>query len=308
MKKRLVTSLFILGLGFQLAAAEPRLVLKAERSEVALGEEIELSLAAILPLGVKADLLPARSDEFLLSAAETVEVTPELIRYRLLLRPLALGKLEIAPFQLALTGPGDRRDVLTSEGLSLTVTGRLPVDAQLGIDDIRQPGRVAYPPGVWAWPLALLAGIALVLFLWRRRGFQEERVLSLAIETPAAGARRELASLRKWRTDDAEALREYYSRMSLALRRYLGRRYDFMALGSTSSEIRARLAETTGGLVGPELERLLSGSDLVKYANHAFGPLEAKADLALAFKVVADTSGEASPNTPERESVVGGSA
>ena len=64
------------------------MAVKVARSEVALGEELELVLSAAVPPGANAELLPARSDGFLVSDAEILEGQTERVSYRLVLRPL----------------------------------------------------------------------------------------------------------------------------------------------------------------------------------------------------------------------------
>jgi hypothetical protein len=62
---------------------------------------------------------------------------------------------------------------------------------------------------------------------------------------------------------------EYFDRVSDAVRGYLGARYGFDGLESTTDEILAALnrAESTGGLALPEVAKFLQDCDLVKFAN-----------------------------------------
>ncbi len=275
-------------------AVDASLTTTIDRTTAKLGEEVKISLTVQAPAGAILRLLPAGNDDFLIVKVETMEAKKtmaEEVNYRLTLRPLSLGEIEIPPLEIEVVGAGGEREILVSEPLRLSVSGHLQGEETEEIRDIRAPARLAYPAGIWAWPLVILVVALFASYLWRRRGFREENMLTAPIEPPEERARRELTALQGAELANQTAMREYYSRLSLVIRDYLGRRFDFSAVEYTTPEIKHRLKkrrETAGA--EKDIDRLLAGSDLVKFARHRFGPLEAKADLALAFKVVEKTS------------------
>ena len=275
-----------------LSAGEAKLEVKLERSVAKLGEEVRLRVSARITAGAEARLLPLENDEFLARIEPGPgETAADELRWQVIVRPLAMGEIEIPPLELEVKGPGARREIVRSRGFKLTVSGHLRQDEKPVAEDIVGPSRQGYPAGLWAWPLALVLAALVFVYLWRRRGFREESMLAAAIEPPEERARRGLAELKKIDTGGEEAMREYYSRLSLVMRDYLGRRYDFSALECTTAEIRRRLGKAEEAFVAKkELGRLLGGSDLVKFARRRFGPIEAKADLDLALKVIDMTS------------------
>ena len=279
-----------LGLASSLIAAAPRLEVKADKSAAKLGEEIRLVVSASLAPGEEAELLPPRSEDFLVRVAEPLEPKGGEISYELYLRPLSLGEVEVPPLAVEIRR-GEERRILSSEGFKLRVEGRLDAAAGGSVADIIPPSRQPYPAGLWLWPLVAACVVLAFAYFWRRRGFREEGMHAAPIEGPGERARRELAELGELRADGEEALRRYYERLSAVMRDYLSRRFDIPALVSTTSEIRRGLAgEEQVAQVRRSLDRLLAGSDLVKFARRQTGPLEAKADLELALQVVDLTS------------------
>ncbi len=278
----------------QALAADVAVRTSIDRTTAKLGEQVKLSLVARVPAGAKLKLLPIVSDDFLVTNIEMIEAEKIMageVNYRVSLRPLALGEIKIPPLELEVSGPGEKREIVVGEPLRLSVSGHLQREEAEGIMDISAPARLAYPAGIWLWPLVILVAGIFVFYLWRRRGFEEGGMIVAPIELPEERARRKLATLRDAELADELAMREYYSRLSFVMRDYLGRRFDFSAVERTTSEIKRRLKglrEVVG--VEKDIDRLLAGSDLVKFARHRFGLVEAKADLALAFKVVEKTS------------------
>lgn len=83
---------------------------------------------------------------------------------------------------------------------------------------------------------------------------------------------------------------EYFDRTTDALRQYLGARYGFDGLESTTDEIVAALGKADlAGASLPEIATLLSGSDLVKFAKSTPTDEECVAALDTAERIVRAT-------------------
>jgi hypothetical protein len=95
-------------------------------------------------------------------------------------------------------------------------------------------------------------------------------------------------------TDGRE--RELVSRVSDALREYLGGRYGFDGLESTTDEILARLKNIdVRGVSREEIAALLGDSDLVKFAKAVPDESQCEAILAGTYRVVRATAGGGPP-------------
>jgi hypothetical protein len=89
--------------------------------------------------------------------------------------------------------------------------------------------------------------------------------------------------------------------VSDAVRAYLGARYGFDGLESTTDEILSALRRvSTGGVTHPEIAGFLQSSDLVKFANHAPSVEECLTVLDAGEKIVRATIPAPTPRSEVR--------
>lgn len=181
-------------------------------------------------------------------------------------------------------------EVPTPEGLTLEVTSVLPVSPESPPAapgeappprEIPEP-RPPEPPRSLPWGTAFFvtaaalgaACLGLLLFLWRRRS---------AEETPGAARLSPLAELeQRLHTVTAQPSPEAgHVVLSMALRRYLGRRLGFAAPESTTTEIRRQLASRhLPEDASRDAVEILTGCDLIKFA----GRRDDRGELATALR------------------------
>lgn len=127
-----------------------------------------------------------------------------------------------------------------------------------------------------ALPLGILIALLVSRFLRRPRPLPPPPPPRPAWEV----ALEALSRIRKKRLIEQGQTTQLFAEVSLALRDYLGRRFDFDGLESTTREILERLdrQQPPAPLRG-EIESLLRRSDLVKFAN--LTPEAAECELAL---------------------------
>jgi hypothetical protein len=95
---------------------------------------------------------------------------------------------------------------------------------------------------------------------------------------------------------DAPALKPTYLDMSEIFRDYLGRRFGFSSLDLTTSEMRTRLEAAPGCEEWQEaIFAWLSRCDLIKYANSAADPDEARDALYRARRLIESTKEKPEP-------------
>jgi len=198
---------------------------------------------------------------------------------RLVLAGFRPGRLALPPREIVVPAAGGRsRRLTTPDALALTIDSVLPAAGSEGADAGDDSGDAAaipppkpekslvpLPVGARFWWTAAILGLALaavLAVLWRRRrqaGAEAQRPLL----PPADELRGALAAARA-AGDPAAGL----VRVSLALRRYLGRRLGFPAAESTTTEVRRQLAgrHLPGG-VAARCAELLAACDLVKFAR-----------------------------------------
>ncbi len=100
--------------------------------------------------------------------------------------------------------------------------------------------------------------------------------------------------------DNQESQKEYYTRLTDALRRYIEERYGFSAMEMTSSEIIERLTKDPDTKLLDELRQLFQTADLVKFAKYSTLINENDANLMSAIEFINETKQE---NLPTEETV-----
>ena len=170
-------------------------------------------------------------------------------------------------------GTGERRSLdVRPPSLALQVASRLPKDARpesLAPKDDRPVRLPSVSPFFWAGLAACLLLFALALW-WRLR--RRRRTAAAAPAAPPRPAGEEFLEALARLATEAESLgddpRDFYSRLTQAVKRYLERRLDAPVLEWTTFETVRRLREQ-----GFELPRevafadLLSAADLVKFGK-----------------------------------------
>jgi hypothetical protein len=182
-------------------------------------------------------------------------------------------------------------------GVSVEIVSTLPPDAEekgAGLFDIAPPVDVA----VRTWRLLYALGIALAVALaayafmrWRARPKPVVLAPPKPTEPLEVRVRKALDALRAEDLPGKGRVREYYFRLSEIVRGYLGERYGFDALESTTPELLDSLRRLhTPGLPMKELQEFVNESDFVRYAKAAPDPIACKSALELAYAIVQATT------------------
>ena len=263
------------------AAAQdaPRLVATVEPAEATVGDRVAVELTLVTPPGALTaePRFPVwdASEPATWGGAEILEAGPperssggpregggETWRQRLTVTAFRPGRIALPPRPVALPGPGGTLELSTPADLSFEVVSVLPEGAD--------PATAAPAPPAPPRPLPLgetfgkvltlgLAAIAaLGAVLLRRRAADPER--RVAPPPPHRELEERLATI-------GGAPEAAHVALSGALRRYLGRRLDFPAAESTTSEVREELRRRRlPGLVAEAAGEVLAGCDRVKFA------------------------------------------
>lgn len=219
-------------------------------------------------------------------------------RQRLELAAFRPGRSPLPPVSVRVPLTGGTAEVATPDDLAVEITSVLPVTPESPPGTATTPGSAEEPPeprppeppqrlplgmAFWATAAALGAAfLALLLFLWRRRA---------AAEAPARPRLSPLAELeqRLGALAGEPSPETGHVVLSMALRRYLGRRLGFAAAQSTTTEIRRQIVSRH--LPDPATRRavdVLANCDRVKFAgrredrDRLAEALTARAESALA--------------------------
>lgn len=289
MRRPVRAILAVLALGWPLAAlaaaAEPRVEVLLPPDTYTVGDRVPVELRVLVPAGAGAHepRFPVWEETWgeaeIVEAGEPAPAEPPAgaapgtaaWSQRLVLAGFRPGRLPLPPREIAVpTVDGRSRRVATPGGVALVLDSVLPpAPAEGGEAAIPEPQPekplVPLPVGAAFWWTAGALGLAvavLALLLLRRRR-RDAAAAARPLLPPAEELRRSLAAARD-AGDPAEGL----ARVSLALRRYLGRRLGFPAAESTTTEVRRQLtARRLPGGISARCGELLAACDLVKFAR-----------------------------------------
>jgi hypothetical protein len=218
-------------------------------------------------------------------------------RQRIVIAAFRTGKVDLPPVAVAVPQKDRTLQAQTPAGLGLAVRSVLPPGEK---DPKPRPPAALRPLPVGApfwWTLAGLSLLSalLVRALWDQH---RRRQTAAADARPALPPFEELVAALDGLDAEPSMLR-LHTRLSLALRRYLGRALAVPAPESTTSEVQRLLA---GRRLPPSLVRqtveLLRACDLVKFARQEVGEERGRERAAVARKIGGEIQRRVQPPAP----------
>jgi hypothetical protein len=178
------------------------------------------------------------------------------------------GAVPLPPVAIAIPLKTGTVQAQTPAGLAMTVRSVIPQGEKDPIPKPPAPPRPLPVGSRFWWTVAALGvcclAAAALLWLQRRKG-------QAAVEVPALPPLAELvAELDRLRAEPS--MIALHTRLSFALRRYLGRRLPFPAVESTTSDVQRQLvSRRMPGPLSRQTVELLRACDLVKFARQEVG-------------------------------------
>jgi len=195
-----------------------------------------------------------------------------------------------------------------SKSLALKVLG-VEVDTTR-VDQFFGPKDVQDNPFLWSeWsPLFWLSVLMLIIsalgyYLYLRFRDNKPIISSIRIVKrllPHQKAMKEIEQIKADKMVTSENQKEYYTKLTETLRKYIEERYGFRAMEMTSSEIIERLTASQDQQALDELRQLFTTADLVKFAKYSTLINENDANLVSAIDFINQTKLE---NVPVEETV-----
>ena len=195
-----------------------------------------------------------------------------------------------------------------SKNLALKVLG-VEVDTTR-VDQFFGPKDVQDNPFLWSeWsPLFWLSVLMLLLcalayYLYLRLRDNKPIMASIRIVKkllPHQKAMKEIEQIKADKMVTSKNQKEYYTKLTETLRKYIEERYGFRAMEMTSSEIIERLTAAQDKTGLDELRQLFTTADLVKFAKYSTLINENDANLVSAIDFINQTKLE---NVPVEETV-----
>ncbi len=292
--------LFSLGLlfGFLAAAgAGPRLEVSLDRDRVRVGEPVVYSLR-VPPAPGRQVKFPEPEDgrigEFEINRASETTGRDGSREKRFVLQGFETGRFTLPVPEVTVRQEDGEEETLTGPPLEIEVVSVLdPAEEDADIRDLKDPLGV---PRSYLW-VFYLAGAAAVLaagafFLYRKLARPVKKAPPPPPPRPAGKiALEELERIRKADLPGRGLVKEYYSRVSDTVRRYLENRFALRAPERTTEEFLQEMA-TTSHLTGPQQDLVaafLEEADLVKFARYGPTDKEIATVFAAAVRLVRET-------------------
>lgn len=293
------------------AQAPPVTVVLNPASAVTVGDPVQATIALqVRPASLAGDpRFPIWGKTWgeaeILQAGDPVKVLEQggtaVWEQRLTLAAYRPGKVELPPAEIAVPLKERTVKALTPAGLAVEVKSVLP-PGEPNPEPRPAAPPVQLPLGERFWWTAGVLGALTLAAAW------------LALRRPAdAGARavpvlapfEELAGeLDRLSAEPSEVA--LHTGMSLAMRRYLARRFLFPALESTTSDVqRQLLSRRVPGPLARHTVELLRACDLVKFAHLPVGEAQVRERLAAARRLGQDFETYLAPREPEKLEAAG---
>lgn len=282
----------------------PEVTSTLSAAQVRIGEPFVVSLDVVHDPALRCEVRPqSGSADFEVLSQERLREdvgATSTTHFKLTLSAFKLGKLTVPAFPIEATD-GTATMVLPSQPLPISVASSLPPDAGTEgakLLDVRPPEQVLVRTYRLLWILLGLAALAAALVWYRRFRKRDRPVIAAPPATIAVRTLEALDALAKQDLPRQARFQEYYFRLSEVLRSYLGERFGFDALESTTPELLAHLtSRSTPGLAVKDLSSFATLSDFVRYAKSQPSAGDAKDHLDLAYRIVRETT-PVTPGTP----------
>jgi hypothetical protein len=272
----------------------------ATPDKVRLGDPFTVEVVITHPKNERIDLrAPGDTGDFDLEEAQRSRIegpTRSTTTFKLPMSAFALGQKTTPDLTFDVV-QGEATGSFTTPGTPVEVVSSLPADAAdkgAGLFDVRPPEAV--PIRTWRLLYALAALVGAGLLIWAlRRWLKRPRAKPLEAPKPRLPLpQRTLAALDALAQEELPAkgrAQEFYFRLSEIVRSYLGERYGFEALESTSTELLDAVRRMhTPGLAVKELSEFALMSDMAKFAKVLPNADECKSSLEFGYRLVHTTT------------------
>ena len=282
-----------------LGFAQSGVLVKIDPIEMMIGEQAQVTVTVQAPEGAKVEMPTFQPRQQIVAGVEVIATQRTDDRTLLLTLTSFDGNLYyLPPFKVKVNGK-----TVESKSLALKVV-EVEVDTTK-LDKFFGPKDVQDNPFQWSdWKLSFWLSI-LILVLWAVAYYlylrlRDNKPIIARIKIvkrllPHQKAMKEIEQIKADKMVASEDQKEYYTKLTDTLRKYIEERYGFSAMEMTSSEIIARLTSSGDQQSLDELRRLFMTADLVKFAKYSTMINENDANLVNAIDFINQTKQENQP-------------
>ena len=287
-----------------LTFAQASVDVKIDPIEMMIGEQAQVTMTVQASEGAKVEIPTFQPRQQIVAGVEVINVEHPTDHSLLLTLTSFDGNLYyLPPFKVKVNGK-----TLESKSLALKVV-EVEVDTTK-LDKFFGPKDVQDNPFRWSdWSLSfwlsilMLVLLALAYYLYLRLRDNKPIIARIKIVKrllPHQKAMKEIEQIKADKMVSSENQKEYYTKLTDTLRKYIEERYGFSAMEMTSTEIIERLMASDDQQSLSELRQLFMTADLVKFAKYSTMINENDANLVNAIDFINQTKLE---NQPTEETV-----
>ena len=288
--------------------AQSSVTAKIEPIEMMIGEQATVTLTVQTADDAKVDWPTFQPRQMLVPGVEVLNTQRTSDHTMVITLTSFDGNLyHLPPFKVKINGKEQQ-----SADLALKVV-EVEVDTTQ-LNKFFPPKDVQDNPFLWSdWSLSfwlsvlLLVLIALCGYLYLRLRDNKPVISHIKIVKrllPHQKAMKEIEQIKADRMVASENAKEYYTKLTDTLRKYIEERYGFSAMEMTSSEIIERLTAAGDQQSLDELRQLFTTADLVKFAKYSTMINENDANLVSAIDFINQTKLENQPVEEVRKPVL----
>ena len=271
---------------------------KIEPIEMMIGEQAQVTLTINTEEGASIEWPKLQPRQELVPGVEVIATTHPVFNEMVITLTSFDGKLySLPPFKVKVNGKESQTNELALKVIEVEVD-------TTKLDQFFGPKDVQDNPFLWSeWsPIFWLSVLMLVLTalgIWLFVRLRANKPIIARIKIvkrllPHQKAMKEIEQIKADKMVTSENQKEYYTKLTDTLRRYIEERYGFSAMEMTSSEIIDRLMQTDQQSLD-ELRQLFTTADLVKFAKYSTMINENDANLVSAIDFINQTKLENQP-------------
>ena len=272
---------------------------KIDPMEILIGEQAQVMLTVQAGEEAKVEWPKLQPRQQLVPGVEVVNTQHPSSNTFLITLTSFDGKLyHLPPFKVKVNGREEKSADLALKVLEVEVD-TTKLDKYFGPKDVQDN------PFLWSdWELSFWLSVLILLlmaagcYLWMRLRQGKPIITRIKIVKrllPHQKAMKEIEQIKSDKMVTSENQKEYYTKLTDTLRKYIEERYGLSAMVMTSSEIIERLMDTGDQQSLDELRQLFTTADLVKFAKYSTMINENDANLVSAIDFINQTKQENQP-------------
>jgi hypothetical protein len=219
-------------------------------------------------------------------------------KIRLLLATFQTGELDIPGVEIVSVDSSGQIDTLRTSGMTIAVASLNP-DQKGDIKDIKPPVKLPGARPFLSWLIGglILLTVATALFLYLRKRRLRQALSTIEYQGPPRPAHEialeELDRIASLNLIQRGLIKQFYTEISEAIKRYIGRRYRIQTMELTTAELVSAMEEASVPEEHMEaFNPFFQECDLVKFAKHIPTPDRMDGALEEARQLVLSTREE----------------